>query len=146
ATSGPVSETALPWSYRYDPALNGSVLVAPLPTPRWAHSATLLPNGRVLIAGGYAPYVGYMARTALYDPNRDVWTAREVAPPIRPDFDEGFGTAGSYIYSLGGGVDFKTRMVLPLSHGGVLALGGVSHFVNSFTLPWQSSFSFKLTD
>src|SRR4029077_3614336 len=41
---------------------------------RYAHTATLLPNGKVLVAGGYGN-TGYLSSTELYDPARGTWTA-----------------------------------------------------------------------
>src|SRR5260370_28627898 len=46
--------------------------------PRWGHSATLLPNGKVLIAGGSrgSTQSGYnwVASAELYDPARGTFT------------------------------------------------------------------------
>src|SRR5205814_742837 len=42
-------------------------------TPRYYHTATLLPNGRVLVAGGCSN--GVHARAELYDPATGLWTA-----------------------------------------------------------------------
>jgi len=46
----------------YDPATGRFASAGDMATPRWAHSAVLLPNGRVLIVGGRA------AGAELYDP------------------------------------------------------------------------------
>lgn len=60
------SRTPLPWS-----------LVGSLQVPRARHSATLLPNGNVLVVGGENA-TGKLSSAELYDPATDVW--REVAP------------------------------------------------------------------
>lgn len=53
------------------PAMAGGfVRVSPMKRARNAHSATLLPNGKVLVAGGFP--VGTSAE--LYDPATDTWT------------------------------------------------------------------------
>ncbi|WP_165371466.1 kelch repeat-containing protein [Pseudolysobacter antarcticus] len=54
----------------YDPATQAFTITGPLGSPRAAATATLLPNGKVLIAGGYIK-TGVSATTAtaeLYDP------------------------------------------------------------------------------
>jgi hypothetical protein len=63
---------------RYDLATDRWRLVAPLLAPRSAATATLLADGRILVAGGDPKddFSGYTLATAeLYDPARDVWTA-----------------------------------------------------------------------
>src|SRR5215831_11256327 len=44
-----------------------------LGTARSAHTATLLPNGKVLVAGGYNG--SYLSSAELYDPGTGTWTA-----------------------------------------------------------------------
>ena len=45
-------------------------------TPRLEHTATLLPDGRVLVAGGYDGRA-YLASAEVYDPVANTWTAAE---------------------------------------------------------------------
>ena len=53
-------------------------------TPRDYHTATLLRNGRVLVAGGYTGPLGtvVLASTELYDPSTNRWS--EAAPMLIP--------------------------------------------------------------
>jgi len=44
-------------------------------TDRYAHTATLLPSGKVLVAGGYSLHVGALRSAELYDPATGTWTA-----------------------------------------------------------------------
>jgi hypothetical protein len=57
----------------YDPAANGWGRGATMMTSRAFHTATLLPNGRVLVAGGETATGPYLATTELYDPVTNRW-------------------------------------------------------------------------
>ena len=60
----------------YDPATGASSAVAPMTTKRHGATATLLANGKVLVAGGSASSSGaYLATAELFDPNTGTWTA-----------------------------------------------------------------------
>jgi Kelch motif/Galactose oxidase, central domain len=59
----------------YDPASGTWTLTGSLATPRRGHSATLLPNGRVLVAGGNDWFHAGILRSAeMYDPATGTWT------------------------------------------------------------------------
>ena len=58
----------------YDPASDAWSAAGLLAAGRYSHTATLLPNGKVLVAGGYA-YPGYLASNELYDPASNSWSA-----------------------------------------------------------------------
>jgi len=66
----------------YDPARGEWFATGPLHGPRMNHTATLLRDGRVLVAGGY--HVGHdpLGSAELYDPDTQVWTT--VSPLDRP--------------------------------------------------------------
>src|SRR4029077_2292933 len=62
----------------YDPA-TGTWTTNPNPghhlnTARYSHTATLLPNGKVLVAGGADISNNALASAELYDPATDMWT------------------------------------------------------------------------
>jgi hypothetical protein len=42
--------------------------------PRRSHTATLLPGGKVLVAGGYHEYTGILYASELYDPATGTWS------------------------------------------------------------------------
>ncbi len=58
-------------SYFYDPSANSWTAAAALPNARADHSASLLPNGRLLISGGTNGSA--LADCQLYDPNSNAW-------------------------------------------------------------------------
>ena len=60
----------------------------PLLAARYAHTATLLPNGKVLVVGGHGPSTNYLASGELYDPGTATWTATGASAAPR-----GFHTA-----------------------------------------------------
>ncbi len=86
----------------YDPKTGVVSKGAPLGRPREDHTATLLPDGRVLVAGGQtdAPSKPH-ATTEIYDPVKDTWSE---GPPM---------TMGRYGHA-----------VVRLSDGRYLAFGG----------------------
>lgn len=60
----------------YDPATNQWTNTGPLSAQREYHSATLLPSGKVLVVGGFAPQSGIQPTSSeLYDPSTGLWTA-----------------------------------------------------------------------
>src|SRR5437773_4373043 len=58
----------------YDPATGTWTVTGNLVTARYFHTATLLPNGKVLVAGGLDSSVS-LASAELYDPATVTWTA-----------------------------------------------------------------------
>jgi hypothetical protein len=59
----------------YDPATNTWSAAGSLTTTRYNHRATLLPNGKVLVTGGYNSVLLVLASTELYDPATNAWSA-----------------------------------------------------------------------
>ncbi|MDE1962152.1 MAG: hypothetical protein KGH80_11190, partial [Xanthomonadaceae bacterium] len=58
----------------YDPATNSWSAAGSLATARYIHTATLLPSGKVLAAGGDSSS-GNLASAELYDPATNSWSA-----------------------------------------------------------------------
>ncbi len=59
----------------YDPLTNSWSPAASMSTPRTLHTATLLANGKVLVAGGEDFTVGIKASAELYDPATNTWSS-----------------------------------------------------------------------
>ena len=57
----------------YDPATGTWTATGSLAAARYYHTATLLPNGKVLVAGGYNGV--YLTSAELYDPASGTWSA-----------------------------------------------------------------------
>lgn len=71
----------------YDPQTNSWSLAASMPTPRAFHTAALLADGRVLVAGGIASTTAdqghVLASAELYDPSANNWIAAAPMPSAR---------------------------------------------------------------
>ena len=60
----------------YDPGTGTWATTGSLGTARAGHTATLLPNGKVLVAGGVSNYqIGITSSAELYDPATETWTS-----------------------------------------------------------------------
>ena len=59
----------------YDPASGTWTSAGRLASVRYQHTATLLGNGKVLVAGGYKDTPGQLVSAELYDPASGTWTA-----------------------------------------------------------------------
>jgi large repetitive protein len=66
----PIAEAEL-----YDSASGTWKLTGSLGTGRFGHTATLLPNGKVLVAGGEVSSTNALSSAELYDPGTGTWTA-----------------------------------------------------------------------
>ena len=59
----------------YDPATGTWAATGNLITKRIDYTATLLPNGKVLVAGGRKSFFEVLATVELYDPTSGTWAA-----------------------------------------------------------------------
>ena len=67
----------------YDPATGMWTATGSMATARDDHTATLLPNGQVLVAGGRNSVDWHLASAELYDPATGSWTATASLRPGR---------------------------------------------------------------
>lgn len=59
----------------YDPSADAWLAGPPLATPRFLHTATLLADGRVLVAGGSNAAEAEIVSSEIFDPSSDSWSA-----------------------------------------------------------------------
>ena len=135
----------------YDPASGVWTATGSLVTGRENHTATLLPNGKVLVAGGLNGMTGALASAELYDPTTGIWTAtgslatarEEHTATLLPNgkvlvaggFGGGRATASAELYdpatgtwsSTGGLATVRLSHIATLLHNGhVLVAGGAT--------------------
>lgn len=76
----------------FDPSNSGWKTTGNLLTARWVHTATLLLNGKVLVAGGFSQRnndqnlndtTGTISGAELYDPTTAKWTSTADIPPLQ---------------------------------------------------------------
>jgi Galactose oxidase, central domain len=73
--NGKVLVTGFHGSELYDPDSGNWTATGKMITPRYNHTATLLPDARVLVAGGDVPPDHAVDSAELYDPDTGSWTA-----------------------------------------------------------------------
>ena len=141
----------------YEPRSGTWSTVAPLASARFSHTATPLPDGRVLVAGGRVPSNTALTSAEVYDPASSTWSA--AASMNRPRFShtatrlangkvlvvggprtEGAGGAELYdpasnTWSLTAAMVQPGRyghVAVPLTDGRVLVAGGLDGRTGSF--------------
>ncbi len=129
----------------YDPATNSWRAAATMASTRAGHATSLLPDGKVLVAGGYDADFNLLDSTELYDPANDSWSPAASMTQARSDYTAtllgngkvlvtgGAGDNSAELYDPGtdkwiaAGSMLTTRYlhtVTSLSNGKVMAAGG----------------------
>ena len=77
-------------------------------TDRYFHTATLLPSGKVLVAGGYSLHVGALRSAELYDPATGTWSATGDMTTERVAPTATLLPSGKVLVAAGAGSDFNS--------------------------------------
>jgi hypothetical protein len=88
-------------------------------TARAAHTATLLPNGQVLVAGGKGDNYVSLASAELYDPATGVWTPTSSMSTARAYYTATLLPDGQVLVAggLGDGVSLPTAELYQAAAG-----------------------------
>jgi hypothetical protein len=105
----------------YDPASDSWTSTGPLVTPRAGASAHLLPDGRVLLAGGDDEHRMTFATSEIFDPATLAWTPGPDLPMQRSKHD-GFTLADGTVI-IAGGRSFDTISAQDFLTADILAPG-----------------------
>jgi N-acetylneuraminic acid mutarotase len=110
------SASSLAVAELFDPATNTWSSAGSLSNARYAHTGTLLFNGKVLIAGGVAG-IGTLAASELYDPASNAWSAASPMGISRSSHTASTMPNGKVLVTGGSGIDsarFNTRRTAEL--------------------------------
>ena len=92
----------------YDPATGTWTNTGPMNVARYSHTATLLPNGQVLVAGGGVSLTtnitGPTSSVELYDPDTGVWTVTNSLAIERAGHTANLLPNGQVLVAGGGGI------------------------------------------
>ena len=108
----------------YDPASNTWTTTGAMNVGRSSHTATLLPSGKVLVAGGVASY-GATATAEIFDPVSMNWTYANALPEAR------FAHTATLLSSGGSGVSGQSISAACTVTGGTVTINPTSATTSS---------------
>jgi uncharacterized delta-60 repeat protein len=120
----------------YNPATGAWSSAGRLATAREHHTATLLPNGKVLVAGGYLSGTGAIASAELYDPTTGTWSSTGTMTTARCAFTATLLNTGKVLVAGGGdclGNSLASAELYDPATGTWSATGSLVKAVNSHT-------------
>jgi len=95
----------------YNPTDGTWTMTGPLNTARYVHTATLLPNGQVLVAGGYGTN-GTLGSAELYNPSNETWTMTGALNTARYDHSATLSPDGKVLVAGGDYSDLNTNVII----------------------------------
>ena len=98
----------------YDPTSNTWTLTPPMSAGRSHHTATLLPDGKVLVVGGENALYLVEPTAEVYDPVANTWTATRAAP-LTPRSQHTATLLPSGLVLIAGGFDIVNGLLTPLA-------------------------------
>jgi hypothetical protein len=98
----------------YDPVANTWTATPPMSVARSHHTATLLPDGKVLVVGGENVLYLVEASAEIYDPVANTWTATRAAP-VSPRSQHTATLLPSGLVLIAGGFDIVQGVLTPLN-------------------------------
>jgi N-acetylneuraminic acid mutarotase len=98
----------------YDPLANTWTATPPMSVARSHHTATRLPDGKVLVVGGENAQYLVEASAEVYDPVANTWTATRAAP-ISPRSQHSATLLPSGLVLIAGGFDIVDGILTPLA-------------------------------
>lgn len=121
--------TTLTTAELYNPITGSWTLTGSMNSPHANHAAMLLPNGKVLVAGGFVQGTGASSSCEVYDPATGKWTTIGNMDTKRSNFSATLLTTGDVLVTGG-------------SNGsGPIANAALCHIGLGYSLSWQPQLS-----